>query len=644
MTKKSKILVGLSTLALSAGLISSVISCSAVSLNSVETFVDNLNKNNQIKGQSSVFPSSITSNDLILPNLDSSSLPSNPDKLKLSYELFDGGNPNDEKGTLQIKIIVSSGQEQNDFSKETNILTISNFATTGAIENTNTNILQDIFNSFETRINTSNYSEIVKASTSSTSSQNNSTTGSNTLPSNVSQNILNSNLLQGLKEFQSENSSQNSISLNLIPIIVENSANDKNGTIEISLQGTIGTGNTSITSISAPVLIGGFLTSENNNILQKNRQLISQVTKNGLNETSINNPNFLSEGGKKLLPSSLISSNFFKKSGINNSALVINYNNYQPLNDIITSSQNFEIKISNISKTDDLSGNIIVDFNISVGSKENGTFYESNSLTKVEISGFEKSNNLNNNTFDDGVLEYKLKTINSGEISAEIISLSSSKKDSENLTISSSVKDSNGNSFKITSIAANAFQNKGIKTLDLSNAINLIEIKDFSFDTNSIEKVTVPSSVKLIGENAFSNNSIRIIDFQNANLSQLETIDKNAFFNNNLTSFNVFNIFPNLKNINENAFANDDQEKSSKSTISLASIISFLNNHTPSNNQNITIGNGAFVREIQESKWLSYEKNFSQSFTLKNNIIFSKAPEITSGINSSFGNVEIKNN
>lgn len=602
MTKKSKILVGLSTLALSAGLISSVISCSAVSLNSVETFVDNLNKNNQIKGQSSVFPSSITSNDLILPNLDSSSLPSNPDKLKLSYELFDGGNPNDEKGTLQIKIIVSSGQEQNDFSKETNILTISNFATTGAIENTNTNILQDIFNSFETRINTSNYSEIVKASTSSTSSQNNSTTGSNTLPSNVSQNILNSNLLQGLKEFQSENSSQNSISLNLIPIIVENSANDKNGTIEISLQGTIGTGNTSITSISAPVLIGGFLTSENNNTLQKNRQLISQVTKNGLNETSINKPNFLSEGGKKLLPSSLISSNFFKKSGINNSALVINYNNYQPLNDIITSSQNFEIKISNISKTDDLSGNIIVDFNISVGSKENGTFYESNSLTKVEISGFEKSNNLNNNTFDDGVLEYKLKTINSGEISAEIIGLSSSKKDSENLTISSSVKDSNGNSFKITSIAANAFQNKGIKTLDLSNAINLIEIKDFSFDTNSIEKVTVPSSVKLIGENAFSNNSIRIIDFQNANLSQLETIDKNAFFNNNLTSFNVFNIFPNLKNINENAFANDDQEKSSKSTISLASIISFLNNHTPSNNQNITIGNGAFVREIQESK------------------------------------------
>ncbi|AAT27622.1 leucine-rich repeat domain-containing protein [[Mycoplasma] mobile] len=648
MTKLKKSLLAFGSIAFTSSLTITIVSCSTASISDLQLVISKINSS-KITASQNVFASSITSDEMILQNINLKTIPSVSTNINLIFQLVNGGNANDQTGSLDIKIIATNGTGVNQISIESQTLTVTGFLTQTQVNNTNLEILKNIFDRFETSLK-NGVSSIVSARTQITSNETNPVIGSNTLPSKVSQSILNSTLIQGLQEFQSLNSASNSVNLTLEANYIDGSANDALGTIQISLQGTIA-GNIPTISKSKSVTIGGFLKAEKNQILESNKNWIRDISKETIqNFANSNKEAFINDQGKLLLSTSLKNRNFSLRSSIKNDNLVMNYGSFSFFNTIINSNQDYSI-VATISTgeniSNDFEGSVLVDFQITIGNREIGTFFSSSLIEKVNLIGFKKSSSLHNTIFVRDKFNYRLSVLNTGEISAELngfdTNLNPILEDLTRIVIPSTVEDIGGNIFKVKSIKDSAFINSNLIRLDLSNASNLESIGNFSFSNNKIENsIQIPASLKNIGENAFSNNLIKNINFGNASLSQLEKINKAAFLNNNLESFQVNGVFSSLNFIGENAFANSNPENSRLSTISLDSIINFLNDFTFT--QDLTIEKGAFVRELKSDFWIPYQNlnALNRLHVLKNSIKF-LSNQNNNGIDTSFGNVAVSN-
>ncbi|MCR5417757.1 MAG: leucine-rich repeat domain-containing protein, partial [Lachnospiraceae bacterium] len=94
----------------------------------------------------------------------------------------------------------------------------------------------------------------------------------------------------------------------------------------------------------------------------------------------------------------------------------------------------------------------------------------------------------------------------------------------KNVTVPSAVT-INGISYKVTSIADNAFKgNKAVKKLKLPDTITTIG-KNAFMGTN-LKTVTIPASVKKIGANAFKNTKLKTVTIKS---KKITSIGKNAF-------------------------------------------------------------------------------------------------------------------
>lgn len=84
------------------------------------------------------------------------------------------------------------------------------------------------------------------------------------------------------------------------------------------------------------------------------------------------------------------------------------------------------------------------------------------------------------------------------------------------------------NNLPIVSIGANAFNNKGLTSVKISNYVT--SIGDSAFEANQLTVVVIPNSVTSIGISAFANNKITSVKIGN----YVTTIGNKAFLNNKL--------------------------------------------------------------------------------------------------------------
>ncbi len=94
----------------------------------------------------------------------------------------------------------------------------------------------------------------------------------------------------------------------------------------------------------------------------------------------------------------------------------------------------------------------------------------------------------------------------------------------------------------IETIDAYAFKNNQIKSLDLSNCINLNIISDCAFKSNQIKQLKLPKNIEVMYKDAFKNNKIEMLDLSNC--TNLKLIDRYAFVENPLNEIKI------LDNIN----------------------------------------------------------------------------------------------
>lgn len=106
-----------------------------------------------------------------------------------------------------------------------------------------------------------------------------------------------------------------------------------------------------------------------------------------------------------------------------------------------------------------------------------------------------------------------------------------------------------GVTFKVTSIAANAFQHKGITSVAISNSVT--GIGDNAFRENKLTNVIIPNSVSTLGAGAFNQNLLKSVTIS----QNLTVIGANTFKDNQLRSVEI----PiNVKTIGAGAFTSNN--------------------------------------------------------------------------------------
>lgn len=90
-----------------------------------------------------------------------------------------------------------------------------------------------------------------------------------------------------------------------------------------------------------------------------------------------------------------------------------------------------------------------------------------------------------------------------------------------------------GKTYKVTSIADNAFASNNVKSLSIGNYVE--SIGQSAFANNSLTSLDVPGSVSSIGSQAFSSSKLTSLTLHNG----LKTIKFGAFGNNHLKSLTV---------------------------------------------------------------------------------------------------------
>ena len=100
----------------------------------------------------------------------------------------------------------------------------------------------------------------------------------------------------------------------------------------------------------------------------------------------------------------------------------------------------------------------------------------------------------------------------------------------------------------ITSISDNAFNTAKMKSIQFASDSELQTIEKDAFYNSTIDNITIPSSLIKIGEKSFSNSKIK--KFQIPKNSELRIIDKQAFSFSTIESFTVP---PSLIHIGEKA-------------------------------------------------------------------------------------------
>ena len=212
----------------------------------------------------------------------------------------------------------------------------------------------------------------------------------------------------------------------------------------------------------------------------------------------------------------------------------------------------------------------------------------------------------------------------------------------------------------ITSIADNAFENKGIQSIDFVNTITsignqafkdnslssitlptaLTSIGNQTFRNNNLSSMTLPTALTSIGDQAFKNNQIPSLvlnsnletlgefAFENNQLTSvtfnntIDTIEDGVFKNNSLTIFS----FPNqLVSIGNSAFQNNDLENLTfNNNLEHIGNKAFKNNSLSSvtfNDGLLTIGDNAFDSEhYLYSHLLSYNRNEITSIIIPNSV------------------------
>ena len=104
----------------------------------------------------------------------------------------------------------------------------------------------------------------------------------------------------------------------------------------------------------------------------------------------------------------------------------------------------------------------------------------------------------------------------------------------------------------IEKIGEYAFLDCRIQILDLSNCINLKNIGEFAFEKNQIKQLKLPENIEIINSFSFYENQIEILDL--SKYLNLKNIEMNAFSNNPFKKIKILdniNIKYNGKNINE---------------------------------------------------------------------------------------------
>ena len=156
-------------------------------------------------------------------------------------------------------------------------------------------------------------------------------------------------------------------------------------------------------------------------------------------------------------------------------------------------------------------------------------------------------------TFTDGVLEYR---INPADETATVIGA----KDNSNLQIPERFTDDSDSSnpvrYYVKAIGYKAFDGKDVKSIEFNTRSQIEYIGDYAFANTSISSVSLPSTVKSIGNSAFNKTSKLNKVVLN---SGLETVGEYAFAE---SAMSILELESDVKSIGEGAFYNTYNLKS----------------------------------------------------------------------------------
>lgn len=212
---------------------------------------------------------------------------------------------------------------------------------------------------------------------------------------------------------------------------------------------------------------------------------------------------------------------------------------------------------------------------------------------------FENNSNLTIYGYVDSTVEqfalqqgYKFNDINGlyydwVENEDETITITGYKGTSEDITIPETI-----NRLTVTSIGADAFSNKQIKSVTIPNTVT--SIGERAFQNNQLETIEIPNQVTNIDSYAFANNNLTSITLP----ENITTISNSAFENNDITNLSIPN---NVKSIAMNAFKNNN-------------ILSLI---IPKNIQ--TLGEGAFAENSLLNVVFLNENTMIAQTTFNNN-------------------------
>ena len=153
--------------------------------------------------------------------------------------------------------------------------------------------------------------------------------------------------------------------------------------------------------------------------------------------------------------------------------------------------------------------------------------------------------------FSDGVLEYRL---NPADMTATVIGA----KSYSNLQIPERFSDdtdaSNPVRYIIKGIGYNAFNDKGVSTVEFNSRCKIEYIGGYAFAGGGFSSIILPETVSYIGESAFRNSSIRSITIP----ENVKEINDYTFYN--CTSLTDVRLNGTLESIGESAFSMDESK------------------------------------------------------------------------------------
>lgn len=180
-----------------------------------------------------------------------------------------------------------------------------------------------------------------------------------------------------------------------------------------------------------------------------------------------------------------------------------------------------------------------------------GIFSKSGGSTGIAITIPSNVKVLGNNMFENVTIKsLNLSNANSlTTISSSSFASSSLNKTKISLTLPLSV----------TNIEANAFKNREFSEIEFNKNLKIIgngafKIENSTDNSYSILNLTIPSSIKTIGESAFEGQNIKNVMFASNNF--LETIAKRSFFNCSINTLSFGDVSA-IKTIKDEAFANN---------------------------------------------------------------------------------------